>query len=95
MSGDCIKRLRSGAFWILAELSGSVLRIIDAAWGRHPAGRMVAKLGYHDAYASGVVHAIAGAFTLSVLLVLEPRIGKFWLDGSPRTSIRIAHGCLR
>ena len=45
---------------------------------------MVQKLGYHDAYASGVIHAIAGGFALGVLVVLGPRIGKFRADGSPR-----------
>lgn len=84
VSGDCIERIRSGAFWLLAVFIGSFLWIVDAAWGWHPAGWMVAKLGYHDAYASGVVHAIAGGFTLGVLLVLGPRIGKFRPDGTPR-----------
>lgn len=84
VSGDCIERIRSGAFWILAVLIGSVLWIIDAAWGWHPAGWMVSQLGYHDAYASGVVHAIAGGFTLGVLMVLGPRLGKFRPDGSAR-----------
>lgn len=84
VSGDCIERIRSGAFWILAVLIGSVLWVVDAAWGWHPAGWMVAKLGYHDAYASGVVHAVAGGFTLGILAVLGPRIGKFRPDGSPR-----------
>ena len=84
VSGDLIERVRSGAFWILAVLIGSVLWITDAAWGWHPAGWMVAKLGYHDAYASGVVHAIAGGFALGVLMVLGPRIGKFRKDGTPR-----------
>lgn len=84
VSGDCIERIRPGGFWILAVLIGSVVWIVDAAWGWHPAGWMVAKLGYHDAYASGVVHAVAGGFTLGVLAVLGPRIGKFRPDGSPR-----------
>ncbi len=39
-------------------------------------------LGYHDAYASGVIHAVAGGFGLGVLVVLGPRIGKFNADGS-------------
>lgn len=84
VSGSVIERIRSGAFWIMAVLLGSVLWITDAAWGWHPAGWMVQKLGYHDAYASGVVHGIAGGFALGVLLVLGPRIGKFRADGSPR-----------
>ncbi|MGI9304262.1 MAG: ammonium transporter, partial [Gammaproteobacteria bacterium] len=58
--------------------------IIDAAWGWHPDGWMVQVLGYHDAYASGVIHAIAGGFGLGFLIVLGPRIGKFAADGTPR-----------
>jgi ammonia channel protein AmtB len=65
-------------------LIGSVFWIIDAAWGWHYAGWMVQKLGYHDAYASGVIHAIAGGYALGVLVVLGPRIGKFATDGTPR-----------
>ena len=38
--------------------------------------------GYHDFGASGVVHAIAGFFTLGVLINLGARIGKFNPDGS-------------
>jgi ammonia channel protein AmtB len=84
ISGAIIERVRSGAFWIIAVLIGSVLWIIDAAWGWHSGGWMVQKLGYHDAYASGVVHAIAGGAALATLIVLGPRIGKFRPDGTPR-----------
>ena len=45
---------------------------------------MVKILGYHDAYASGVIHAIAGGYALGVLVVLGPRLGKFAADGTPR-----------
>ncbi len=84
VSGSVIERIRSGAFWILAVLIGSFTWIIDAAWGWHWDGWMVHILGYHDAYASGVIHAIAGGFALGVLVVLGPRIGKFADDGTPR-----------
>ena len=84
VSGSVIERISSGAFWILAVLIGSVFWIIDAAWGWHSAGWMVKLLGYHDAYASGVIHAIAGGFALGVLVVLGPRLGKFAPDGTPR-----------
>ena len=40
--------------------------------------------GYHDAYASGVIHAIAGGAALGVLVHLGPRIGKFRADGTAR-----------
>lgn len=84
VSGAVIERIRSGAFWLIAVLLGSVLWITDAAWGWHYAGWMVKILGYHDAYASGVVHAIAGGATLATLIVLGPRLGKFRPDGTPR-----------
>ncbi len=84
VSGSVIERIRSSAFWILAVLIGSVFWIIDAAWGWHADGWMVRVLGYHDAYASGVIHAIAGGFALGILIPLGPRIGKFAADGTPR-----------
>jgi ammonia channel protein AmtB len=84
VSGSVIERIRPSAFWILAILIGSCTWIIDAAWGWSWNGWMVQLLGYHDAYASGVIHAIAGGFALGVLVVLGPRIGKFAADGTPR-----------
>ena len=85
VSGSVIERIKSSGFWILAVLIGSVFWIIDASWGWHWDGWMVHKLGYHDAYASGVIHAVAGGFALGVLLILGPRIGKFRKDGSSRS----------
>jgi ammonia channel protein AmtB len=84
VSGAVIERIRPGAFWIIAVLVGSFTWIIDASWGWHPDGWMVTQLGYHDAYASGVIHAIAGGAALGVLIPLGPRIGKFAADGTPR-----------
>ncbi len=84
VSGAVIERIRPSAFWLLAILIGSVTWVIDAAWGWSWNGWMVQILGYHDAYASGVIHAIAGGFALGVLVVLGPRIGKFAADGTPR-----------
>jgi Amt family ammonium transporter len=84
VSGSVIERIKSSGFWILAVAIGSFFWIIDAAWGWHAGGWMVQLWGYHDAYASGVIHAIAGGFALGVLIVLGPRIGKFAADGTPR-----------
>jgi Amt family ammonium transporter len=84
VSGAVIERIRSGAFWIIAVMIGSVTWIIDAAWGWHFDGWMVKLLGYHDAYASGVIHAIAGGTALGVIVVLGPRLGRFAADGTPR-----------
>lgn len=87
VSGAVIERIRSGAFWLLAVVIGSFTWIVDAAWGWSPDGWMIQLLGYHDAYASGVIHAIAGGFALGVLIVLGPRIGKFKADGTPRNIV--------
>ncbi len=84
VSGSVIERIRSGAFWIIAVMVGSVTWIIDAAWGWHANGWMVKLLGYHDAYASGVIHAIAGGTALGVVIVLGPRLGRFAADGTAR-----------
>ena len=84
VSGAVIERIKSSGFWILAVLIGSVFWVIDASWGWHADGWMVQKLGYHDAYASGVIPAIAGGFALGVLIPLGARIGKFAKDGTPR-----------
>ena len=84
VSGAVIERIRKFAFWIIAVMIGSVTWSIDAAWGWSYGGWMVEILGYHDAYASGVIHAIAGGCALGVLVVLGPRIGKFAADGTPR-----------
>ncbi|MDQ3052563.1 MAG: ammonium transporter [Actinomycetota bacterium] len=84
VSGALIERVRLGAFFIFAVLLGSITWIIDAAWGWSPNGWMVQLMGYHDAYASGVIHAIAGGTALAVVIVLGPRIGKFGPNGEVR-----------
>jgi len=84
VSGSLIERVKSSAFWIIAVMIGSVTWVIDAAWGWHFDGWMVKLLGYHDAYASGVIHAIGGGTALGVLIVLGPRLGRFAADGTPR-----------
>ena len=95
VSGAVIERIRSAAFWLIAVLVGSCTWIIDAAWGWHWDGWMVKLLGYHDAYASGVIHAIAGGAALGVLVHLGPRIGKFRKDGTARDIARIIPGWSR
>ncbi|MDA7967938.1 MAG: ammonium transporter [Gammaproteobacteria bacterium] len=82
MSGSVIERIRLAAFMVLAVVLGSVVWNLSAAWGWHPDGWMVTKLGYHDVGASGVVHMIAGFFALGVLINLGPRLGKYNKDGS-------------
>ena len=58
--------------------------ILDAAWGWSAGGWLTLRFGFHDSIASGVVHGVAGAFTLGVLFNLGPRIGKYTRDGLAR-----------
>src|ERR687895_183183 len=85
MSGALIERVRLSAFLILAGLLGSVVWILDAAWGWSSGGWLVTRFGFHDAIASAVVHGVAGAFAFGVLLNLGPRIGKYDREGRARS----------
>jgi ammonium transporter, Amt family len=58
--------------------------ILDAAWGWSAGGWLTLRFGFHDSIASGVVHGVAGAFTLGVLFHLGPRIGKYTKEGLAR-----------
>jgi ammonium transporter, Amt family len=85
MSGALIERVRLSAYLILASLLGSAVWIMDAAWGWSSGGWLTTRFGFHDSIASAVVHGVAGAFTLGVLLNLGPRIGKYDIAGRART----------
>ncbi len=82
MSGAVIERIKVYGFVILAILLGSFAWILACAWGWHPDGWLLKSYGYHDFGCAGIVHVIAGFFTLGVLMNLGPRIGKFNADGS-------------
>jgi ammonia channel protein AmtB len=84
MSGAVIERIRLSAYLLLTVLLGSAVWIMDAAWGWSAGGWLVTKYGFHDAIASLVVHGVAGAFALGVLLNLGPRIGKYDIRGRAR-----------
>jgi len=84
MSGALLERVRLSAYLVLAVLLGSVVWILDAAWGWSAGGWLPLRFGFHDSIASGVVHGVAGAFTLGVLFNLGPRIGKYTKEGLAR-----------
>jgi len=85
MSGALIERVRLSAYLILTALLGSVVWILDAAWGWSSGGWLTTRFGFHDSIASLVVHGVAGAFALGVLLNLGPRIGKYTTGGLARS----------
>jgi ammonium transporter, Amt family len=85
MSGALIERVRLSAFLILGAILGSAVWIMDAAWGWSSGGWLTTRYGFHDSIASLVVHGVAGAFTLGVLLNLGPRIGKYTKEGMARS----------
>src|SRR6187200_2380942 len=84
MSGAMIERARLSAYLLLACILGSVVWILDAAWGWSAGGWMTLRFGFHDSIASAVVHGVSGAFTLGVLFNLGPRIGKYTKEGLAR-----------
>lgn len=84
MSGAIIERVRTSAYLWLTALMGGVVWVLAAAWGWSFGGWLTLHFGYHDFAASGVVHGIAGIFTLGVLLNLGPRIGRYDRDGGTR-----------
>ena len=83
--GRCWSASGSRPTCVLAVLLGSVVWILDAAWGWSAGGWMTMRFGFHDSIASGVVHGVSGAFTLGVLFNLGPRIGKYTKEGLART----------
>src|SRR3954452_25408239 len=85
LSGAIIERARVSAYLVLTVLLGSVVWILDAAWGWSAGGWLTTGFGFHDSIASSVVHGVAGAFTLGVLFQIGPRIGKFDAAGLART----------
>ncbi|MGI9608021.1 MAG: ammonium transporter [Acidimicrobiales bacterium] len=85
MSGAIIERVRTSAYLWLTALMGGVIWVIAAAWGWSFGGWLTLHFGYHDFAASGVVHGIAGIFTLGVLFNLGPRIGRYDRDGNTRS----------
>jgi Amt family ammonium transporter len=85
MSGALIERVRLSAYLILTAILGSLVWIMDAAWGWSSGGWLVTRFGFHDSIASLVVHGVAGAFAFGVLLNLGPRIGKYDREGRART----------
>src|SRR5687767_6564373 len=84
MSGALLERVRLSAYLVLAAILGSAVWILDAAWGWSAGGWLTMRFGFHDSIASGVVHGVAGAFTLGVLFNLGPRIGKYTKEGLAR-----------
>ena len=84
MSGAIIERTRLSAYLVLAAILGSVVWILDAAWGWSAGGWLTLRFGFHDSIASGVVHGVAGAFALGVLFNVGPRIGKYTKEGLAR-----------
>lgn len=85
MSGAIIERVRTSAYLWLTALMGGLIWVIAAAWGWSFGGWLTLHFGYHDFAASGVVHGIAGIFTLGVLFNLGPRLGRYDRNGGTRS----------
>ena len=71
MSGALLERVRLSAYLVLAALLGSVVWILDAAWGWSAGGWLTLRFGFHDSIASAVVHGVVGR--LHARRALQPR----------------------
>src|SRR3712207_6428472 len=60
MSGALLERVRLSAYLVLAAFLGSVVWILDAAWGWSAGGWLTMRFGFHDSIASAVVHGVEG-----------------------------------
>src|ERR687884_611097 len=65
LSGAIIERARISAYLVFAVLLGSVVWILDAAWGWSAGGWLTMRFGFHDSIASCVVHGVAGGYFAS------------------------------
>ena len=94
VSGSVIERIRSSACWIHAVLIGSVFWIIDAAWGWHAGGWMVKLLGYHDAYASGVIAGGPGSLPSIIVSIWSESMVSYFISASA-IKCSLSSFCLR
>lgn len=85
MSGAIIERVRTSAYLWMTALMGGLIWVLAAAWGWSYGGWLVLHFGYHDFAASGLVHGVAGIFTLGVLFNLGPRLGRYDRQGGTRS----------
>lgn len=84
LSGALIERVKIGAYVVLSIVLGGFTWVVGAAWGWNYFGWLFNSFGYHDFGCAGIVHGIAGFFTLGVLINLGPRVGKYDAQGNPR-----------
>jgi len=77
--------IRTSAYLWLTAFLGGIVWVVAAAWGWSFGGWLTIHFGYHDFAASGVVHGVAGIFTLGVLFNLGPRLGRYDREGGTRT----------
>ena len=84
VSTALVERIRLGAFWFHGVLVGVLFWVVGASWGWHYDGWMAKLLGYHDAYAAGPIHTLAGGYALGMLAAIGPRLGKRGADGTAR-----------
>ena len=85
MSGALIERVRLSAYLVLGSILGSVIWTSTPRGAGAPTASSTCATGSTIDCPGLVVHGVAGAFTLGVLLNLGPRIGKYTKEGLART----------
>ena len=82
VSGALAERVKMWTFFLFVlVLTGFIYPIVGAwTWG----GGWLAELGFQDFAGSTIVHGVGGWAALAGILVVDPRLGKFGGDGTPR-----------
>jgi Amt family ammonium transporter len=87
ISGAVAERIKFGAYLIFGTVLVALIYPLGGhwVWG----GGWLSKIGFHDFAGSTVVHSVGGWAALAGILLLGPRIGKYFPDG--RTKAIIGH----
>ncbi len=84
VSGAIAERMHFGAYLAFSVLVTAIIYPLFGSWAWNPDG-WLAKLGFVDFAGATVVHSIGGWCALAGVIALGPRLGRYGLDGSPRT----------
>jgi Amt family ammonium transporter len=85
ISGAVAERIKFGAYLLFGTILVAIIYPVGGhwVWG----GGWLGAIGFHDFAGSTVVHSVGGWAALAGVLLLGPRIGKYFPDGKTRAII--------
>jgi Amt family ammonium transporter len=87
VSGAMAERTKFSGYLLYSIFISAIIYPIFGSWawgGLFKGGGWLEKLGFIDFAGSTVVHSVGGWAALAGAIVLGPRLGKYWKDGSVR-----------